>query len=169
MSKNTKNIVLVGFMGCGKSTLGKKIANKLGKTFVDMDAEIEKQEKVTISQIFETKGEAYFRQLEHDYLKSLVVKNNLVISTGGGTPCFFNNIEIINAIGKSVYIQLSPEALKNRLQNETNKRPLIANLSGIQLLEFITIKLKEREQYYLQSQIIFNASTTEESTLIGNL
>jgi shikimate kinase len=169
MSENLKNIVLVGFMGCGKSTLGKKIANKLGFEFIDMDAEIEKQHNLSISEIFKQKGEEYFRLKEHEYLKSLTAQTNLVISTGGGTPCFYNNMEIINRIGKSVYIELPAEALALRLQNEKNKRPLIANLNKQELLSFINSKLKERTPFYSKSKITFKPLKTSDAELIKSL
>lgn len=168
-SESKTNIILIGFMGCGKSTLGKKIAEKLSFSFVDMDAEIEKQEKISISEIFKTKGEEHFRALEHQMLLSFVSKTNLVISTGGGTPCFYNNMEIINSIGKSIYIDLPAETLAQRLENEKSKRPLIADLSKEELLLYIQKKLNERKAFYALAQIEFSPVESSDSQLISYL
>jgi shikimate kinase len=144
-----ENIILVGFMGCGKSTLGKQIAKDLSMEFMDMDDEIENMECLSVAEIFKKHGETYFRNLETALLKSFQSQTGLVISTGGGAPCFNDNMTTINSIGKSVYIKLSPEVLVDRLKNEKSKRPLIANLSDKELLEFIEGKLKVRESFYL--------------------
>jgi shikimate kinase len=147
-SLKNNNIVLIGFMGCGKTTLGKKLAKDLNMNFVDMDEEIELQERKSISAIFEEKGEEGFRILETNYLKELEGKKGLIVSTGGGAPCFNNNMKLINSIGKSVYIKLTPEELVKRLLNEQQKRPLVANLNKEELLSFIEQKLDVRKMSY---------------------
>ena len=149
-------IFLIGFMGCGKTTIGKKLAKKLGYTFLDLDFEIEKQEQSTIAKIFELNGEEYFRNLEHQFLTSFNPKNNIVISCGGGTPCFFNNMEMMNHIGYTVYIQMKPEALYSRLKDALTTRPLLQNKTEIELKKYIHDKLSEREPYYLNAQLITN-------------
>lgn len=162
MEQNLKNnIILVGFMGCGKSTLGKELAIKFSMDFVDMDGLIEKQEKKSITQIFRDHGEGYFRELETKLLHSFKNQKNLVISTGGGTPCFNDNMTIINSLGQSVYIDLPPKVLRNRLQHEKSVRPLIAELSSDELLSFIEHKLEERLPFYQKSTVVFDPQSED--------
>src|SRR5688500_7831796 len=108
-------IFLLGYMGCGKSSAGKKLANKLGFEFIDLDEMIEKQYQKSVSEIFETEGENKFREYEHNCLKGLLDKENIVISLGGGTPCYYNNMELINTHGTSIYLKMSTEVLASRL------------------------------------------------------
>lgn len=169
MKNQGQNIILIGFMGCGKSTLGKKIAKQLNYEFVDMDELIEKSEKKTISKIFEENGEEYFRLQEHQLLQKYVDSTKKLISTGGGAPCFYNNMELINKLGVSIYIKLSPKALVSRLANEKGKRPLINDLSNEELLHFITDSLSKREIFYNQAKIIYNSFTESEQDLIKKL
>lgn len=168
--KSNSKVFLVGFMGCGKSTLGKKLARKLNKEFIDLDDFIEEQEKLTINEIFEQVGEAGFRALENKWLKFVSQKyDNAVISCGGGTPCFNGNMNFMLEKGKVVYIQLPPKVLCDRLTNERQKRPLIAKLSDNELLEFIKTKLSERSPYYLQSSILFDPLGETEVELMERL
>lgn len=148
-------VFLIGFMGCGKSTLGKKLAKKLNLNFIDMDHAIEEQEGMTINEIFSSKGENNFRKIENEYLASFETEN-VVVGTGGGAPCYYNNIDLINELGCSVYIKLPPKVLKDRLKGETNKRPLVQNMSDEELLSFIEVKLNEREVYYNNAHVIFD-------------
>ncbi len=147
-------IFLIGFMGSGKTTIGKKLAKKMKYAFLDLDQEIEKQENLTISQIFDTHGEDYFRALENKILVDLTQLSNTVVSCGGGTPCHFNNIDLINNAGVSIYIQLSPEALYSRLKSAKTQRPLLKNRDESELLVYIKSKLDERQSYYLKSNIV---------------
>ena len=135
-------------MGCGKSTTGKKLAGKLGYGFIDLDDYIAEKESSTIGAIFEEKGEGYFRNLETSCLAELATKNDLVISTGGGTPCFNHNMDFINAAGISIYLKLSVNALYSRLANAKQERPLLAPFQGEDLKNEISSKLAEREPYY---------------------
>jgi len=151
-------VFLIGFMGCGKSTFGRKLAKQLEWEFIDLDDYIEEQERCSISEIFKNKGEVYFRNLETKALKESNQWINTIISTGGGTPCFNDNIGLINKIGLSIHIKLSPEDLKIRLEGEKAKRPLIADLSDGELLSFIKLKLSERNTYYSSSELIFDYS-----------
>jgi shikimate kinase len=147
-------IFLIGFMGSGKTTIGKKLAKKMKYAFLDLDQEIEKQENLTISQIFDTSGEDYFRTLENKVLIDLTQLSNTVVSCGGGTPCHFNNIDIINNAGISIYIQLSAEALHSRLKTARTQRPLLKNRDESELYDFIKSKLNERQSCYLKSKIV---------------
>ncbi len=149
-------VFLIGFMGSGKTTVGKKLAKKLGYTFIDLDKEIEKQQKNTIAKIFESKGEDYFRKLEHQFLTDFNLKKNTVVSCGGGTPCFYNNMEMMNNIGYTVYIQMTTEALFSRLKQAKTTRPLLLNMNDETLMHYINDKLNERESVYRLSNISVN-------------
>lgn len=150
-------IFLIGFMGCGKSYFAEKLSKEFNAELIDMDSRIEKKEKISVSDIFEKKGEAHFRKLERKFLESLEkeVKKNQIISCGGGTPCFNDNIELINKIGISVYIKTPIDTLFERLILQRETRPLIKNLNDAELKAFIKEKLKEREKYYNKSTIKF--------------
>lgn len=154
-------IFLVGFMGCGKSYIGKKLAQMLGFQFVDVDSVIENTEvlpesmgKVTIAKIFDLKGEPYFRQLESDRLRGLDKWNDIVIATGGGAACFHHNMQWMNEHGITVYLKTPPELLAARLKSEAAHRPILQDKTGEELLTFIEEKLAAREVFYKQAQII---------------
>ena len=164
-----EKIYLVGFMGCGKSTLGRKLAKSMGWDFVDLDDYIEEKEQQSISDMFSENGEAYFRNLETLTLKETKDWTKTVISCGGGTPCFNNNIDLINDQGFSIFINLTPEVLVDRLQGEKDKRPLIAKLSDSELLSFIQDKLSERLKFYNSSKMIFDYSDEKEAEFLKEL
>jgi shikimate kinase len=158
------NIFLIGFMGSGKSTLGKKIAKKLDLYFVDLDLEIEKEQDMSISQIFQERGEKAFRELETEWLNRFDGENYL-ISLGGGTACFNSNIDMISQMGISVYLKMSEEALIKRLLDSKTKRPMIEAYKNDreQLQIVISRLLSERETYYNQAKIIFEATNMSKS------
>lgn len=164
-----EKIFLVGFMGCGKSTFGRYLANQIGWDFVDLDDYIEEKEKKSIKEIFSFKGEDYFRNLETSVLMESKVWKKTVVSCGGGTPCYNDNARLINDLGLSVYLRLSPEVLKDRLVNERSKRPLISDMSNTELLEFITSKLEERSRFYECANMLFEYSKEKESEFIYKL
>ena len=141
-------IFLVGYMGCGKSTLGKKLAINLNYDFIDLDNYIEEQEGRTIKEIFADDGEEYFRKLERVYLHRVIDTENVVISSGGGTPCFFDNMDQMNEYGLTVYINMHPKALIPRLKLSELYRPLIDGMKGEVLLDYVYKTLRERESYY---------------------
>ena len=141
-------IFLIGYMGSGKSTAGKKLAAKLGMDFIDTDDCIEKEQGRGISEVFEKEGEEKFREQERDYLQKLMEKDNMLIATGGGTPCFFNNMDVMNANGISVYFKMSVDSLANRLMNAKKKRPLIQDMNEAELHDFINTNLENREPFY---------------------
>jgi shikimate kinase len=116
-------IFIVGYMGSGKSTAGKKLASKLGFEFIDLDHYIENEFGQTVPEIFKTKGENEFRAMEHNALKKLVLKENVVISCGGGTPCYYGNMELMNNHGTTIYLKMSAETLAHRLLNAKDNRP----------------------------------------------
>ncbi len=152
-----KNIILIGYMGCGKSSVGKQLAKSYQMDYIDLDDYIEKNEGNTIKSIFENKGEVYFRKIEAIHLQDCLSSlRNTVLSLGGGTPCFGINMNtIINANNAtSVYLQTSIGELSKRLFTEKDKRPLIAHTTTVdELTEFIAKHVFERSQYYLQSEL----------------
>lgn len=151
-------LVLIGYMGSGKSSIGKKIAKKLNYKLIDLDDFIEEKENATVKEIFETKGEIYFRKKEEEYLLDLLkLEEDVILSLGGGTPCFGNNMQhIINATNsKSVYLKASITKLADKLIEKKAKRPLIAHIETKEdLAEFIGKHLFERSHYYSQAKHI---------------
>jgi len=147
-SKTSKPLFLIGFMGCGKSTSGALIAQKTGKEFIDLDLYISQKHNKSISEIFENNGEQAFRLIEHSALKEIIKFKNIIVATGGGTPCFFNNMELMNQNGFTVYLNTSPEILFERLISLKNTRPLLSGLSDEELEEFIKKELADRERFY---------------------
>jgi len=156
-------------MGSGKSTLGAKMAGKIDYSFVDMDHLIEETAGMTVPGIFNELGEEVFRKWEHDILLELCTREKVVISTGGGAPCHKNMMQIMNDHGATVYIKLSPEALKNRLQHSRTERPLIRGKSEEELLDFIKSKLAEREYYYSMANHIVEGINLQSEELISVL
>lgn len=146
-------IFLIGFMGSGKTTLGKRLAVHYQYQFIDLDKEIETEIGMSIAQYFEKFGEAKFRDIESAILKQSEKWDNTIIATGGGAPCYFDNIDWMNAHGTTVYLSLSPKALVKRLENGTDQRPVLQGLKGDQLEEFIAEKLAARDSFYKQAQI----------------
>ena len=140
-------------MGCGKTTAGKKLANKLGWPFIDLDERIEEQSGKTVAELFETKGETAFRELVKQALHSTFELKHAVISTGGGAPCFFDNMEQMNQNGKTIYIELPPKVLFDRLKRAKNQRPLIKEKTDDELLAFITNALLKRAPFYQKAKI----------------
>lgn len=147
-------IFLIGYMGCGKTTVGRPLAKALGLRFIDMDHFIADKYHCTIPELFEAKGEEGFRQIERDTLHELASTENTVISTGGGSPCFFDNIDRMNRSGTTIYLKVSPEGLVKRLAHGRDKRPLLRGKSDEELLEFIRDSLAKRDRYYGQARII---------------
>jgi len=145
---------LTGYMGSGKTTAGKKLSAKLGYEFIDLDKFIEQEYQLTIPEIFAKKGEKEFRAMEHNALKKLLEKDNLVIACGGGTPCYYNNMELMNNHGNTVYLKMSADSLVSRLLNAKDKRPIIANKTEKELREFVTRQLEKREDFYDQAQYV---------------
>lgn len=152
------NILLIGFMGSGKSTLGQRLAKRMSYSFLDLDAEIEKSKQKSVGQIFSDDGEAYFRLLEKDWLMKFD-QDNCVISLGGGTPCQEGNLELIQKIGKSVYLHLPVEMLAHRIQNAKTIRPLIEPFRDDPegLTSFIAELLEKRQPFYEQATLTIDA------------
>ncbi len=150
---SSDKIFLIGFMGSGKTTLGKRLAKKLEQSFFDLDKEIENSEDLSVNQIFEQYGEAYFRDLESKTLQKIIENNkSFVLSLGGGTPCNQRNMDLINGSGTSIYLKYNTGILASRLSGAKAERPLIKDLDEEQVKNFISDKLVEREPFYNQAQ-----------------
>ncbi len=150
--KNPDLIFFTGFMGCGKTTWGRKLAAHLGYEFIDLDHVMEEKAGMKIAEYFSSFGEDAFRQLESATLKETEYPEKVVVSTGGGLPCFFDNMAWMNDHGKTLYIKLSPKTLAQRLENAKTVRPVLQGRKGDDLVEFISAKLTEREPFYNQAQ-----------------
>lgn len=159
-------IFLIGFMGCGKTHWAKILSEKLHVPFFDLDQQIVEHKGKTIPEIFETEGEEQFRLIEKDVLHLLSESHeNFVMATGGGTPCYYNNIDYLKRQGTVVWINCSTECLYNRLINEKDKRPLIANIADEDLRSYIIRKYSSRKIFYQQATVIL----PEEVITIENL
>ena len=161
----TSRLFLVGFMGSGKTTLGKLLALELEYQFLDLDDYIESQERKTITEIFAETGETGFRELEKQCLNTLGTREHIVLSTGGGTPCYHGNMDWMNHHGTTIFLQNSPEVLFERLSKQKFHRPLIAKMDESGLKSFIETKLIERQGYYVQAQIQLVALPSPEASV----
>ncbi len=170
--KNQKfmQIVLIGYMGSGKTSIGKKLAEKLQLDFIDLDDYIEEKEQTSINKIFEAKGEIYFRKLENKLLKELISSDRaVVLAVGGGTPCYANNSELITASSTSVYLKTSIHELYDRLVKQKQNRPLIKDLKDDDLKEFIAKHLFERSFYYEKAQLEILTDGKSEDALVDEI
>jgi shikimate kinase len=149
-----KKIILLGYMGCGKSTIAKLLANLTSISYLDLDEIIEKQENSSVKKLFSDKGEIYFRKLEHQILAALIQnQDSFVLSLGGGTPCYSNNHEFLNADHViSIYLNASVDTLYERLLFNSEQRPLIADKNPEEMKEFIAKNLFDRSYYYNQAK-----------------
>ena len=147
-------LFLIGYMGCGKSSIGRPLAKRLGLKFVDMDTEIERRCGVSVQQFFADRGEEAFRRLERELLRELTSAEDTVVATGGGVPCFFDNMELMNGAGVTVYFKLAPEKLAARLEHGKAKRPLLRGKSQQELVEYIRENLERREPFYSRARLI---------------
>jgi shikimate kinase len=156
-----RRVYITGFMGCGKTTAGKKLASSLNFSFIDLDHEIEMKEKRAISEIFSDSGEDYFRKSESEVLRNLDIHADTVVSTGGGTPCHGDNLLYMRETGIVVYLKMTPLQLAGRLGDMTNKRPLLKDLKEDEMVDFISRKLKEREPFYNQATVVVDGIDLE--------
>lgn len=166
-----KNIFLVGFMGCGKSFVGKHLATQLNMQFVDIDQVIENNEGESIAQVFAEKGESFFRNLEHHTLRQYVDMQNFCIAMGGGAPCFHHNMTLMNENGITIYLKTSPHLILERLQavGELEKRPLLRGKTSDEILTFIQAKIQERSRFYEQAQIIIEQKNNNIEELLQQI
>jgi shikimate kinase len=143
-----KRIILIGYMGSGKTTVGKALSKATGMMFYDLDWYIESRMRKTVSQIFAERGEEGFRQIEYNMLHEVAEFENVIISCGGGTPCFFDNMDYLNQQGDVVYLKATPETLYKHLLMAKVERPLLKDKSPEELIAYITDHLKERAPFY---------------------
>jgi len=151
-------IILIGYMGAGKTTVGRALANELGVPFYDLDWYIESRRRKTVSQIFAEQGEEGFRRIEYNMLHEVAEFEDVIISCGGGTPCFFDNMDYMNGQGQVVYLKAEPEVLMEHLRMARTERPLLKGKSQEELRTFIEEQLSEREAYYSKARYIFDVS-----------
>lgn len=140
-------------MACGKSTIGKKLSGKINFDFLDLDKYIETKKNKSISELFDLHGETYFREIEKQALHQTFKLKNTIVATGGGTPCFANNMQNINKFGTSIFINMPTKALLTRLQQAKHKRPLIQKIPNNELLNFIEKQINNRMPFYTKAHI----------------
>ncbi|MBQ7420774.1 MAG: shikimate kinase [Prevotella sp.] len=151
-------IIIIGYMGAGKTTIGKALSTELGMKFYDLDWYIESRMHKTVKQIFDERGEEGFRQIEKNMLHEVAEFENVIISCGGGTPCFFDNMEYMNKQGDTLYLKASPETLYNHLKIGKSVRPLLLNKTSEEVQFFIQEQLESREQYYSKAKYILDVN-----------
>lgn len=166
-----KPLFLIGYMGCGKSSLGRKLAHRLGVGFVDTDAEIERREGAPIADIFRYEGEAYFRQAERALLDRILTAGEaVVVSTGGGLPVWGDNLERMNAAGTTVYLRRTAEQIARRLSPYgRQKRPRLRGLSDEELVDFMRRDMAQREPCYARARIVLECAEASDSELIEEI
>lgn len=153
-----KRIILIGYMGAGKTTVGKALSKELGIIFYDLDWYIESRMRKTVSQIFAERGEEGFRKIEYNLLHEVAEFEDVIISCGGGTPCFFDNMDYLNQQGQVVYLKADPEVLYKHLMMAKVERPLIKGKSHDELLAFIREQLEKREPFYTKARYTLDVS-----------
>jgi len=159
-------IFLIGYMGSGKTGLGRELARSLGYRFLDLDELFEKKMSSSIPDFFEKEGEEAFRKEEHKLLKSLLQEKDTVIAAGGGTPCFYDNMEMMNRAGVTVYLRVNVDELYERLKGEAQSRPILRDVISGNLKQFISNSLAEREGFYRQAKTEFNPVISDINELI---
>ena len=160
-----EKVYMIGFMGSGKTTRGAKLAGMLGWKFADLDRLVEASAGMGIPEIFSVHGEEYFRNLESELLRSLGNEGSMVISTGGGTPCFSDNMDYMISTGLTVYLKLTPGQIRSRISGTGTERPLIKDLDESSLLAFIEDKLALREKWYNRAELTVDGFDTDISEL----
>ena len=153
-----RRIIIIGYMGAGKTTVGRALAAELGIEFYDLDWYIESRMRKTVKQLFDEVGEEGFRKIEHNMLHEVAEFENVVISCGGGTPCFFDNMAYMNLQGDTVYLKASPEILYKHLKMGKSVRPLLLNETPEEVQVFITEQLANREPYYSRAKYTVNVN-----------
>lgn len=162
-------IYLIGYMASGKTNLGKEMAAVSGMPMVDMDDLFEEKYRLSITEFFEKYGEPVFRRLEHGILEDTFLMDDVIIATGGGTPCFFDNMDLILQSGVSVYLKAPVEVLLSRLRGIRKKRPLLKEVSEEELEAFITGQIREREPYYLRAEYVVEGPDIDAGELLKKI
>lgn len=159
---------LIGYMGSGKTTYGRLIAKELKVKFVDLDSVIEEKYSLDITSLFEKMGEGDFRKIERDTLHEIAQLKDTLIATGGGTPCFFDNMEFMNKMGDTIYLRTSVRELRDRLKMSRTKRPLLSHKSDQELESHIAMMLESRELYYLKAKFILDTDDLNPNNLLSS-
>jgi len=157
---------LIGYMGSGKTTYGRLIAKEQNLSFVDLDSLIEEKYLKSITALFDEVGESQFRTIEREVLREAATFENCIVATGGGTPCFFDNMEFMNKSGDTIYLRTSVRELRDRLKMSRTKRPLIAHKTDRELENFIADMLEKREQYYMKAKFILDTDDLNPNNLM---
>lgn len=147
-----RRIILIGYMGAGKTTVGRQLAKRLGLMFYDLDWYIMNRMRRTVAQIFEESGEEGFRKIEHAMLHEVAEFEDVVLSCGGGTPCFYDNMDYLNRMGETVYLKASPEVLYAHLKMGKSVRPLLLDKTPGEVEAFVKEQLAQREPYYSKAK-----------------
>lgn len=161
-----QRIILIGYMGAGKTTVGRQLAKRLGLMFYDLDWYITSRMRRTVKEIFEEGGEEAFRRIEHNMLHEVAEFEDVVISCGGGTPCFFDNMDYMNAQGETVYLKATPDVLYAHLKMGKSVRPLLLDKTPEQVEAFVKEQLKEREPFYSKARHVLDVNVLDTSDKI---
>lgn len=164
-----KPIFIVGYMGVGKTTIGQKLADNMELNHIDTDKLIVESYGQSVSDIFASKGEQFFRQKEREILRQLLTAENTVISLGGGTPCFFDNMDMISSNGIVIFLRMRTENILFRLLSEKENRPLVANKTGSELRDFVTVSLRDRMKYYGQAHFMIDVDNKKVEQIIEEI
>ena len=156
-----KSIILVGYMCVGKTTIGRDLAKHLGRTFYDLDWYIEERFHTKVADIFAEKGEAHLRDLEQRMLHEVAAFENIVLSCGGGTPCFFDNMDYMNQVGDVFYLKASTDTILQHLAMSRGERPLLKNKTPEQLRSFVVEQLAQREPFYAKAQHVVDVNVLD--------
>lgn len=156
-----RRIILIGYMGSGKTTIGKVLSKETGMMFYDLDWYIESRMRKSVAQIFAERGEEGFRKIEYNMLHEVAEFEDVIISCGGGTPCFFDNVDYLNAQGDVVYLKATPEVLYNHLLMGKTERPLLKDKTPEELIAFIREHLEKREPFYTKARYTLDVSTMD--------
>jgi shikimate kinase len=162
-------LFLVGFMGCGKSTVGRKLAAAGGYNFVDLDGVVAEMAGASVQEIFATQGEEAFRKLERKAIEQLALQDRTIVATGGGAPCWGDNMKLLSEKGTTIYLKMSAKALAERLQHVRVPRPKVAGLGPEELYDYVAALLAEREPIYMQSRIVVDCDDTPSNAVAGRL
>jgi shikimate kinase len=163
-------IFIIGYMGAGKTTVGKRLANRLGVNFIDLDDAFEAKYRYSIPRFFDHFGEEKFRDLENECLKEIIAKNeNAVISTGGGTACFRDNMDIMQKAGTTIYLKMHPKSLAHRLNRARRLRPVVRDIENDNMQVFVESQLAEREIHYNQADIIIKGESLDLDDVVSKL
>ncbi len=160
-------IYLVGYMGSGKTTLGRRLAKLTGLSFIDLDKYIEERRCRTVQQLFAREGEEMFRQYERKALQEVARFDNVVVSTGGGAPCFFDNMDLMNQSGITLFMDIHPDILVHRLIRSKTERPLIKGKSPEELRMFISESLAKRRPFYERAQLTITCPETSAEEIVN--